>query len=121
MLGKHQCVSFAPRVNKRAIAPFDLVHSDVWGPCPTISHKGFKYFVTFIDDFSRITWVFLMKSRSDLFSIFSTFCAEVKTQFHRTIKVLRSDNAPEYKSSAIFQSFLSDHGILLQTSCAYTP
>ena len=41
----------SPIVNKRASAPFELVHSDVWGPCLFLSPIGFKYFVTFVDDF----------------------------------------------------------------------
>ena len=45
----------SPRVNKRASAPFELIHSDVWGPCPVMSPTGFKYFVTFVDDFSHVT------------------------------------------------------------------
>ena len=60
-------VHLRPRVNKRASAPFELVHSDVWGPCSVMSPTGFNYFVTFVDDFSRVTWLYLMKSRSKLF------------------------------------------------------
>ena len=70
-------VHLSPKVNKRASAPFELVHYDVWGPCPVMSPTGFKYVVTFIDDFSRVTWLYLMKSRSKLFSHFSAFCAEI--------------------------------------------
>ena len=59
---KHHRLSSSPRVNKRANAPFELVHSDVWGPCPVTSKPGFKYFVTFVDDYSRMTWLYLMKN-----------------------------------------------------------
>ena len=45
----------SPRVNKRVSALFELVHYDVRGPCPVMSHNGFKYFITFVDDFSRVT------------------------------------------------------------------
>ena len=69
-LGKHTRVSFPQRLNNRATSPFDLVHTDVWGPCRTASTLGFQYFVTFIDDYSRCTWLFLMKTRAELFSIF---------------------------------------------------
>ena len=55
------------RVNKQASTPFELVHSDVWGPCPVMSPTGFKYFVTFVDDFSRVTWLYLMITLSELF------------------------------------------------------
>ena len=68
-------VHLSPRVNKRTFAPFELVHYIVWGLCPIMSLTGFKYFVTFVDDFSRFTWLYLMKSRSELFSQFSVFCA----------------------------------------------
>ena len=60
-------VQLSPRVNKRASAFFELVHYDVWGHCPVLSPTGFKYFVTFVDDFARVTWLYLIKSRSKLF------------------------------------------------------
>ena len=69
-LGKHTRVLFPQRLNNRAKSPFELVHADVWGPCRTASTLGFQYFVTFIDDYSRCTWLFLMKSRAELYSIF---------------------------------------------------
>ncbi|RVX22062.1 Retrovirus-related Pol polyprotein from transposon RE1 [Vitis vinifera] len=53
LLGKHTRVSFPKRLNNRAKSPFELVHTDVWGPCRTASTLGFQYFVTFIDDYSR--------------------------------------------------------------------
>ena len=80
-----------------------------------MSPTRFKYFVTFVDDFSRITWLYLIKSRSELFSHFSDFCAEIQTQFHVSVQTLRSDNAKEYLSKP-FQSFILQHGILHQTS-----
>lgn len=97
--GKHAHSSFSSLVNNRAKAPFSLVHSDVWGPSHVNSTLGFSYFFTFIDDFSRCTWLFLMKSGSELFSVFQTFTAEIKSQFGVPIRALRSDNAPEYFSS----------------------
>lgn len=117
---KHHRVSSSPRINKCASSPFDLVHSDVWGPCPISSKPGFKYFVTFVDDYSRVTWLYLMKSRSELFSLFCAFCAEIKTQFNVSIRTLRSDNAKEY-TSALFQSYMVQNGILHETSCVDTP
>ena len=49
---KHHRLSYSLRVNKLPSAPFELVHSDVWGPCPVVSQTGFRYFVTFVDDYS---------------------------------------------------------------------
>ena len=117
---KHHRLSYSPRVNKRARAPFELVHSDVLGPCPVVSPTGFRYFVTFVDDYSRITWLYLKKNCSELFSQFRAFCVEIYTQFHVYVQNLRSDNAKEYVSEQ-FQSFMLQHGILHQTSCVDTP
>ena len=60
----------SPRVNKQASALFELVHSNIWVPCPVLSLTGFKYVVTFVDDFSHVTWLYLMKSRSEFFFFF---------------------------------------------------
>ena len=76
---KHHRQSYKSRTNKRASFPFELVHLDVWGPCPVMSKTVFCYFVTFVDDFSRMTWIYLMKHRSELFSHFTAFCTEIKT------------------------------------------
>ena len=91
-------VYLSPRVNKQVSAPFNLIHSDVWGPCPVMSPIRFKYFVTFVDNFSCVTWLYLLKIRSKLFSHFTTFCAEIKTHFHVPVQILRSDNSKEYLS-----------------------
>ncbi|XP_071918386.1 retrovirus-related Pol polyprotein from transposon TNT 1-94 isoform X2 [Coffea arabica] len=119
-LGKHHRVSFAPRVNKRVSEPFLLVHSDVWGPSRVTSKLGFKYFVIFVDDFSRVTWFYLMKDRSELYSIFCAFVAEIKNQFGVPVRILRSDNAKEYFSTP-FNTFMSKSGIIHQSSCPHTP
>ena len=78
-LGKHTRVSFPKRLNNRAKSHFELVHTDVWGPCRTASTLGFQYFVTFIDDYSRCTWLFLIKNQAKLFFIFQKFYAEIQT------------------------------------------
>ena len=57
-LRKHTRVSFPKRLNNRAKYPFELVHTDVWGPCRTASTLGFQYFVTFIDDFLDVLGCF---------------------------------------------------------------
>ena len=48
LFAKHHCLHSSPKVNKRVSAPFELVHSDVWGLCPIVSPTGFRYFVTFV-------------------------------------------------------------------------
>ena len=67
----------------------------MWGPCPVMSLIGYRNFVTFVDNYSQTTWLYLMKNRSELFSHFCAFYAEIHTQFHVFIQSLRSDNAKE--------------------------
>jgi len=71
---------FPSSVSQRASSPFALVDSDIWRPSRIKSNLGFQYFVTFIDDYSRNTWVFLMKKCSELFFIFQIFYNEIKNQ-----------------------------------------
>ncbi|GKB36103.1 gag-pol polyprotein, partial [Tanacetum coccineum] len=70
-------------------APFDLVHSDVWGPAPVSTKGGFRYYVSFIDEFTRYTWVYMMKRRSDFLTVYKEFRALVKTQHSAAIKCVR--------------------------------
>ncbi|EOY08968.1 Uncharacterized protein TCM_024268 [Theobroma cacao] len=117
---KHHRLPSVSRVNKRVVSTFELVHSDVWGPCPIVSKSSFKYFATFVDDYSRVTWRYLMKNHSKLFFIFCAFCAEIKTQFNVFVHKLRIDNAKEYFFDK-FQSYMIQNGILHQSSYIDTP
>ena len=79
---------------------FDLIHSDVCGPSPVSSIGGSRYFVVFVDDYSRYSWIFHMKYRSELLQVYSNFAKMVETQFSKRIKIFRSDNALEYTQYA---------------------
>jgi hypothetical protein len=94
-LSKHHCVSFSPSINK-SDAPFVLIHTDVWGPSRVVSLSSYWWFVSFIDDFSRTTWVYLLKDKSDVFAVFQMFHKMVQTQFNTSIKIVRSDNGGKY-------------------------
>ena len=73
-----------------------------------------------MNDYSQCTWLFFMKTRVELFSIFQKFYAEIQTQFNTFIRILRRIEAKKYLSMS-FSSFMSSHRILHQSSCAYTP
>jgi hypothetical protein len=75
--------------------------------------------VIFVDDYSRFTWIYMLKNRSNLVPIFQTFHKMIQTQFSCTIKVFRSDNAYEYNDKS-FLSILDSNGTLLHRSCPYT-
>ncbi|KAL5762227.1 hypothetical protein ACOSP7_018491 [Xanthoceras sorbifolium] len=100
-------------------APFDLIHSDIWGPSPTTTVGGSKYFVIFVDDYSRYTWLYLLHSRSELSKTYFDFANMIKTQFSKTIKIFRTDNAMEYKDAS-FLNFLHQNGTICHRSCPGT-
>ena len=109
-------------LNKTSIVSnsiLDIVHSDVWGLSPLTSVLGFNYYVIFVNDCTRFTWLFLLKHKHQVLSVFKHFEALVETQYFTKIKVLRTDNGIEYTNTA-FQSFCSSNGILHLTSYPYT-
>lgn len=98
---------------------FELIHSDVW-TSPIHSYDGYKYFVLFIDDRSRATWLYLLKSKNEVCSVFKDFHNMVINQFGAKVKTFRSDNGTEFVKG-ILPDYLRSHGIILQTSCVGTP
>jgi hypothetical protein len=99
--------------------PFDFVHCDIWGPAPIPIEGGSCYFVVFIDDYSCYTWIYLLQHRSELTQVYQNFHKMVQTQFSRTIKIFRSDNAMEFNEKS-FLNFLKLHGTISHRFCPYT-
>ncbi|KAK3006499.1 hypothetical protein RJ639_017038 [Escallonia herrerae] len=118
-LAKSHRVSFPLALNKSP-DPFMIIHSDVWGPSKVNSLGGSRWFVTFIDDCTRMTWVQLMKYKSEVNVLFQQFCKMIHTQYNARIQVLRSDNGGKYLSAEL-QQYLKAHGIIHQTTCSNTP
>ncbi|KAG7572452.1 Ribonuclease H-like superfamily [Arabidopsis suecica] len=118
ILGKH-CKSVFPKSNTIYENCFDLVHSDVW-TSPCLSRENQKYFVTFIDEKSKYTWLTLLPSKDRVLEAFTNFQNYVTNHYNAKIKIFRSDNGGEYTSHA-FKQHLAKHGIIHQTSCPYTP
>jgi hypothetical protein len=71
---------------------------DVCGPMTQKSLSGCEYYLTFIYDYSRNTWIYFLKAKSEVFKWFQEFIALVENQYGKRIKVLRSDNGGEYSS-----------------------
>ncbi|TYK03707.1 Retrovirus-related Pol polyprotein from transposon TNT 1-94 [Cucumis melo var. makuwa] len=117
-LAKQPALSFS-KSTSICDKPFDLIHSDIWGPAPTSTVYGYRYHVLFIDDFSQFSWIYFLKHRSELSRTYIEFANMIRTQFSCPIKTLRTDNALEYKDSTLL-SFLSQQGTLVQRSCPHT-
>ncbi|CAN1132933.1 Retrovirus-related Pol polyprotein from transposon TNT 1-94 [Linum perenne] len=107
-------------IGYRPTSPFSVVHSDIWGPIKVSNVTGARWFITFIDDHTRMTWTFLMKEKSETKTLFQDFYALVQTQFQTQIRVLKTDNAKDYFNS-ILSSFFVQKGIIHVSSCVETP
>ncbi|CAJ2628653.1 unnamed protein product [Trifolium pratense] len=109
LVDKQARKSFADHIAVRARDKLDIVHSDVCGPF-TESLGGNRYFVSFVDEFSRMMWVYPMKTKDEVLVVFQRFKAVVEKQAGRKINVLRSDGGGEYTSHN-FRSFCKKEGI----------
>jgi len=85
-----------PSSSIKSCTNFDLIHVDLWGPYNTSIFDGNKYFLTIVDDFSRMTWLFLLKHKFDVCVALKIFLQYVKNQFAKQVKVIRSDNGTEF-------------------------
>ena len=91
----------------------ELVHSDVAGPMKAESFGGAKYFVTFIDNYSRCITVYPMKHKSEVLEKFKEWEAAVTNQADCKIKTLRTDNGGEYTSTE-FEDFLKEKKFVMK-------
>jgi histone deacetylase 1/2 len=95
--------------------PLELVHSDVWGPAvESVGRK--RYYVSFVDDFSRFTWIYFLKYKSEVFQKFHEFQKLVERQFDRKILAMQTDWGGEYQK---LNSFFSQVGIIHHVSCPH--
>lgn len=75
--------------NTRAEAPLELLQSEIWGSTPILSKEGFRYYIHFTDDHSRLTRVFLLRAKSECKPIFMPFHKLVERQFDKEIKTIQ--------------------------------
>lgn len=122
--GKLHQFSF-PLSQLKSTAPFQIVHSDVWGPSPQVSHEGYRFYVHFVDDFTKYTWNFPLKTKSEARIIFCQFNSFVERNFNSPIKYLQTNlffifflgGWCEYRS---LLPLLKDLGIVFRHPCPHT-
>ncbi|KAI5337779.1 hypothetical protein L3X38_017050 [Prunus dulcis] len=119
-IGKSHRSSFDKEITWRASQPLELIHSDICGPMQSITLGGNRYFLTFIDDHTRMCWVFFLQQKSHAFNIFKRFKNMVELQSGYQIKKLRSDRGGEY-TSLEFSKFCEEMGLERQLTIAYSP
>ena len=120
VLGKMQRLSFPKDGSVGAARKLQLVHSDVCGPMRIPSIGKHLYFVTFIDDYSRLAWVYPLKEKSEVFGCFKIFLAMAENVSGCKLGTLRSDRGGEYMSTD-FNAFMAERGIKHQCTVPYTP
>jgi histone deacetylase 1/2 len=95
--------------------PLEQIFSDVWGPAITSVNKHL-YYVSFIDDFSKFTWIYLIKKHSDVYQAFLNFQKLVERKFSRKIITMQTDWGGEYEK---LNSFFQKVGITHHVSCPH--
>lgn len=109
-----------PKSAWRARAPLELVHADICGPTRTPSLGNKRYFLLFVDDFTRMTWVYILEQKSEAFTKFMHFKAFVEKQSGYELKCLRIDRGGEFIYKP-FMNYCKDEGIQRQLTVRHTP
>lgn len=99
---------------------FELLHIDLWGPYVHPTYNGCTMFLTIVDDYTRTTWLYLLKSKNQWVTALRHFLSDVENKFDTNVKKIRSDNAKEFFEGDMLKLFL-DKGILHQKICPETP
>ena len=119
VIAKHARNSFG-KAKYRAKKPLELIHTDICGPITPGSFSKKRYFITFIDDFSRKCWVYFLQEKSEAFETFKKFKVMVEKSTGQHVRGLRSDRGGEYLSNS-FKKFCDEHGIRRFLTAPYTP
>jgi len=106
--------------NTKTEGTLELIHSDVCGPMPFTSLSGYVYYVSFIDDYSRNTWIYFLKKKDEVFGNFKEFKALIENHSNKKIKTLRMDNGGEYTLKD-FDGFCKDASIKRELTTPYNP
>lgn len=113
--GKAHQLPFSPSVHVTT-ARLQLIHTDVWGPAiPSVNNS--KYYVSFIDDYSRHVWIYFLKYKSDVEPIFLQFQKHVENSLGHRIKTIQSDWGGEYHK---LHKYFQNTGITHRISCPHT-
>ena len=118
--GKLHRNKFPKKVVHQTKGTLDYIHMDCWGPSHVESIGGHKYIVSMIDDYSKMTWVFMMKHKGDAFKKFKQWKTLVENQTGKKIKRLRTYNGLEFCSSE-FNEFCKNEGIVRHHTIRHTP
>ena len=104
---------------ERELELLSLIHSDLGDLKNTMTRGGKRFYITFINDYSRYTRVYLLRNKDEAMDAFIKYKSEVENQISKKIKRLRSDRGGEYESNP-FNTFYEEHGIIHETTPSYS-
>ena len=104
----------------RAEFPLQLIHLDICGPMNIRARQGVVYFITFIDNFTRYGYVYLISHKSQALYRVIKFMNLVENQLDKKIKTLRIDQGREYLFDQ-FKQLCDENGIVHPLTISYTP
>ena len=118
--GRQHRERFPRKSENRSNLPGQKIHSNLMVPMQHTSLGGSRYALVFTDDFSRKSWVFFLKHKSETIIKFLSFKKQLENEIGRSIQVLRTDRGGEYMSNE-FMSYCKTNGIKRELTQANTP
>jgi len=89
--------------------PLELIATDLWGPASISSDYGYKYYISFIDAYSRHTWIYFLKGKFETYSVILHFITLVERQTNSQVKIIQTDGGTEYKG---LSNYFKNRGIV---------
>ncbi|KAJ9535657.1 hypothetical protein OSB04_un001191 [Centaurea solstitialis] len=118
--GKQTRASFKSKQISSISSPLQLLHMDLFGPVNVQSIAGKKYTLVIVDEYSRYTWVFFLRSKSDAPEEIILFVRKMERLNNLTVRSIRSDHGTEFKNSTL-ETFFDQKGISQNFSSVRTP
>nr|GEU58443.1 hypothetical protein [Tanacetum cinerariifolium] len=119
-LGKSKRKSFQSKITPSSKRRLQLLHMDLCGPMRVASINGKKYVLVIIDDYSRYTWTYFLRSKDETPKVLIDFLRLVQRGLHAQVRIVRTDKGMEFLNQTLHAYFASE-GIHHQTSVSRTP
>ncbi|GJX62969.1 retrovirus-related pol polyprotein from transposon TNT 1-94, partial [Tanacetum coccineum] len=119
-IGKSKKASHPPKLIPSDYSKLELLHMDLCGPMRVASINGKKYILVIVDDFSRFTWVYFLRSKDETPEIIKKFIAQAQLNYKAKVCKIRTDNGTEFKNATL-KAYYEKLGIMQQFLIACTP
>ena len=107
-------------IDSKIVEPLELLHINLCGPSTVETLNKKRYILVIVDDFSRFTWVYFLRIKSEVYQVMIDFIKKSETSLKKKVWMIKSDNDSEFKNH-VLDSFLTEKGILHNFSSPYTP